>query len=179
MLITRNRGFALIEVMIAATIIAIGLSGVGALMLSTLQATQDSSQVSQAMWISNDLAGRIQSNRRGALDNDYAISGSMDCNVIPGNMCATHVANGLTVEPNPCSPAQMAAFDIWNALCGTDTDSLDAAGEFLRNPSIQSTCSGIRSDGKCDQYTTVLTWSSANQNSTVNTYINIVQVEPR
>ena len=83
MLIKRNRGFALIEVMIAATIIAIGLSGVGALMLSTLQATQDSSQVSQAMWISNDLAGRIQSNRRGALDNDYAISGSMDCNAIP------------------------------------------------------------------------------------------------
>lgn len=178
-MLIRNSGFALIEVLVASTIIAIGLSGVGALMISTMQATQDSSQVSQAMWISNDLAGRIQSNRIGALDGDYALAGAIDCNARPASMCATHVSNGVSVEPLPCSAAQMAAFDTWNVLCGTDADSLDAPGEFLRNPSIESNCSGLTADGQCVQYTTTLTWSSANENSTLNTYINVVEVESR
>lgn len=179
MLKNSQSGFALIEVLVASTIIAIGLSGVGALMLSSLQATQDSSQVSQAMWISTDLAGRIQSNITGAYNHDYTTAGAIDCNTVVPSMCANHVNLGASTIPVACTATQMALFDTWNALCGTDVDSQDSAGEFLRDPSIESSCTEITAIGQCTQYTTELRWSSANDNSSINTYINIVQVEGR
>lgn len=180
MLMRKQSGFALIEVLVASTIIAIGLSGVGALMISTMQATQDSSQVSQAMWISTDLAGRIQSNVVGALNGDYQTVGSMNCsNTAVPRMCANHVNLGVSTTPIACTPAEMALFDTWNALCGTDADSQDSAGEFLRNPTIQSTCSQLNADGGCIEYTTTLQWTTVNNNSTLSTYINTVTVEAK
>ena len=56
------QGSSLIEVLITLLIFAVGLLGFAGLQLNALQSTADSSQRSQAVWISQELAERIRAN---------------------------------------------------------------------------------------------------------------------
>lgn len=172
-----QKGIALIEVLVAAVIVAIGLSGMGALLLAAIQATQDSSQTSQGVWIVQDYIGRMKSNIQGALDGDYATSAAIDCDTPPSALCANTVVGGTRVTPNACTSTQMATFDQWNVICGTDADAMDSAGEFLRSPSLVSTCTTFDANSFCTRYTVTLTWESANANTTSNQYTTVVEIE--
>ena len=91
-----NRGFTLIEVLIAATVLAVGLLGIGAMLVNSLQASRLALQRSQAVMLTADLAERIRANATAA--NAFALA---EDTVPPAPVACT--------VPTLCTPAEIAA----------------------------------------------------------------------
>jgi type IV pilus modification protein PilV len=165
----RQNGFALIEVLVASVIIAIGVSGLGILLMRVIQSTQDSAQQSQAMWIVQDYVGRIKSNVQGAKLGLYELNLISDtyCDSPPNPICVEHFTAGAEVAAVNCTPPQMAAFDTFLTVCGISPDIFDSASDFMLNPTLISRCSSeiARSTTgtglpDCVQYDITLTWDT-------------------
>lgn len=160
-------GFAMMEVLVTAIILAIGISGMGVLLLKAVQGTQDSSQQSQAMWMVQDYVSRIRANSDGARAGFYTIAGGQDCSVKPARVCAEYFEGGAEVPAVECSTQEMAVFDQWITVCGLDDDVLDSAADFIANPQLTSTCtmttprvSTISGAPDCVQYRVELQWDT-------------------
>lgn len=97
-------GFTLIEILVAALILAIGILGMATMMLSSLKSDQSAFYRSMASTYAYDMADRIRKNAAWARDNTgyNAIStkGSIPTN--PG--CQT--------QANGCPPSSIAEIDI-------------------------------------------------------------------
>lgn len=91
-----QRGFSLIEVLIALIIMSVGMLGIAGLYVQSMQAGRTSMLRHNAVTLAGDVADRIRSNPRAAAA--YAVVGGAD------NGCV----NG-TVD---CTEAEMAAQDI-------------------------------------------------------------------
>jgi type IV pilus assembly protein PilV len=65
------RGFTLIESLVALLVLSIGLLGVAAMQLSSLQANNGAFQRTQATFLAQDMADRMRANRGAALDGEY------------------------------------------------------------------------------------------------------------
>ena len=70
----RIDGFTLIESLVALLVLSIGLLGVAAMQLSSLQSNNGAFQRTQATFLAQDIADRMRANRRAALDGDYDIN---------------------------------------------------------------------------------------------------------
>lgn len=94
-------GFTLIEVMVALTVVSIGMLGIASLYTQALGAARTTQYRSQAINLMSDMADRIRGNRLG----DAAYAGAA-----ANNNC--DLSGGGT-----CTPVQMAAHDLftWNA----------------------------------------------------------------
>lgn len=130
-----SNGSSLIEVLITLIIFAVGLLGFAGLQVNALQSTGDSSQRSQAVWITQELAERVRANS-AASNNDYT-SVVVNCSNLPARICADHYnpVNGAKVNATQCTPGQMAAFDVWEAQCpysGTNTYQANIAASSGR-----------------------------------------------
>lgn len=68
---TRQKGFTLLEVMIAVLVLAIGLLGLAGLQASSLRVNQSASMRSQATSLAYDMADRIRTNRGAARVGGY------------------------------------------------------------------------------------------------------------
>ena len=172
----KRAGFALIEVLVTAVILAIGISGLGMLLIKSIQGGQDSSQKSQAIWVVQDYIGRIKANAPGARERHYSISNeeSYDCVTNkPTTQCADlyNPDNGGVDSAAECTSKQMAAFDVWTTLCGVSSDvhTYTSPSDFIVNPVLTSNCTNVhssRSSNKdtgfvdCIQYTVKLTWDT-------------------
>lgn len=119
MRVRANRGFTLLEVLIALLIFSLGLLGMAGLMVVSVKANQSAYLRTQATFLAQSMADRMRANL-GEIGT-YATS-------YPGSTtdpCAGGVA---------CSPANVAAHDI--AIWSTQlTDSLP-------NSSAAITCAG-------------------------------------
>lgn len=183
-LTSRQSGFAMMEALITALIVAIGVSGVGVLLLRSIQATQDSSQQSQAMWIVQDFAGKLRANSTAARNGDYIGQTSIaDCANQP-TMCASFNIGGLvTNEIDACSTDVMAAYDTWTTVCGLDNTSFDTPSDFIANPVLNSACEQRDIDNNCVRYNITLTWDtkiakgSVDENDRTNTNDYTMTVE--
>lgn len=167
----KQRGVTLIEVLLTIFITGVSLMGLAALQLRAIQATNDSSQNSQGMWVLLDMVGRIQVNDTGASTGAYAqtITAStfcVDANE-PANMCATHYDSG-TQSGSDCSPAQLATFDIWDVMCGTSRDGTTIAHQAwnLVEPVLEITCTP--GSGTCTHYNLSLSWNNQSDGSQSN-----------
>lgn len=166
-LIKRQSGFAMVEVMVTVTIIAIGISGMGVLLMRAIQGTQDSAQQSQAMWIVQDYVGRMRANPEGAKARYYELDPvDIDCNNLP-RMCAETYQLGAEVPAQECTAIQMAAFDNWISTCGLHDDAYDSPSDFVVNPKLTSTCTNtsirvgpLSNQPDCIQYLINLTWDT-------------------
>jgi len=102
--VRQQSGFSLIEVLVSALILAIGLVGVAGLQAVSLKNNQSTFMRSQAAALAYDLADRMRANVPGATAGAYdpsAAALSSGCNTVSG-----------------CTPVALAAHDIaeWNAL---------------------------------------------------------------
>ena len=115
-LIGKQKGATLIEVLIALLIFTVGLLGLAAMQLSSLQSTADSGQRSQSVWLMQDLIERMRANPDGTAAQ-YATA--PNCAALPARMCADHYnpSAAAKVNASECNAAQMAAFDTWEAQC--------------------------------------------------------------
>lgn len=95
-------GFTLIEVLIAAVVIATCLLGLLGLQTASMQRTHDTKMALLARTATLDMAARIRANPASSAAGVYgAIRPGSASN--PGVDCMTH----------HCSPAQMARYDAW------------------------------------------------------------------
>lgn len=66
-----QRGVSLIEILVSIVIVCFGLLGVAGLLTTGLKSTQGSQIRTQASFLAYDMADRMRSNRRVALNQEY------------------------------------------------------------------------------------------------------------
>lgn len=93
----RQRGFTLMESLVAMVVMALGILGIVGVQMRTLTDTQAGVRRAQAIRLIEDLGERLQNNPN-ALGNLAVYTGAGQ-----DSGCAT----------TACSPADLAAFDIW------------------------------------------------------------------
>lgn len=69
----QNKGFTLLEVMIAVFVLSIGLLGLAHLQVVTLKTTQSADLKSQASILAVDMLNRMKANQNAAYAGNYAI----------------------------------------------------------------------------------------------------------
>ena len=117
----QQSGFTLIEVLVTFLIIAIGLLGLGALQLNTMNNSFETYQRALVASIVEDMAARIRMNAQAAMAGEYFLAPPSDLN------CGGY-AN--TVE-SPAPPPSQYDLCEWHALLkglstATDDTSVDA-----------------------------------------------------
>ncbi|GAA6135879.1 hypothetical protein NBRC116188_26690 [Oceaniserpentilla sp. 4NH20-0058] len=176
MLLNKNQlGIAMIEVMVTVLIVTIAVSGMGLMLLRGIQATQDSSQKSQAMWIVEDYVGRMRANQAGARGGFYALNPEdIDCEAPPTQLCAETYEDGIHKGADDCSideaiqdKNKMATFDKWISTCGLSPSIYDSPSDFILNPRLTSRCtkesdrtSNYTGNKDCIQYSVSLKWQT-------------------
>lgn len=90
-----QRGFSLVEVLIALIIMSVGMLGIAGLYVQSMQAGRTSIFRHHAITVAGDVADRIRANPRGAVDyqgpggNNNCVLGNVDCN--PQQMAANDI----------------------------------------------------------------------------------------
>lgn len=133
----KQRGFTLLEVLIALVILSVGLLGVAGLQASALRSNHSAYLKSQATTMVMDMADRIRANPRGA--GQYAGYDSTSTKPVdPG--CLS----------NGCSSAQLAQYDLfeWHQQLTN-----------LKQPLLPSGRGMITQNG--DTYSVVILWQEA------------------
>lgn len=102
---TRERGFTIIEVLIAVLVISIGLLGMAGLQTTGIQQSHNSYMKTQASMLAYDMADRMRSNLAGVNTGAYDSVDSMDSpvNALPGCINSN----------SACSAADTATGDIY------------------------------------------------------------------
>lgn len=162
-----QQGLTLIEVLVTVVISSIGLMGLVALQFQSIQATTDSGNRSQAIWLFNDLVSRIRANE--ANSSDYVTNGVYVCNGAP-TVCGTYNTGSLTVAAQNCTNAQMAAWDLFEIACGTPKDNnvFGNAITYLPAATLQVNCAdgnAACADGEALQIT--LRWKAKSDNESI------------
>ena len=112
-------GFSLIEIMVAAVILSIGILGVVSLQIIGLKGTHQSYMKQQAMSIVQNLTERMHSNKQGVIADNYNVdSSTFDCSVLPS--CTSATSN--------CTVAEIATVDLHNIICGFKKGSAPSTG---------------------------------------------------
>lgn len=122
-----SKGFTLIEVLVAAFVLAIGLLGLAGLQAKSLQLNHSAYQRSQASIIAYDIIDRMRANLNEARDGNYDIAEA------DGPPTATNCqASGAT-----CNTATMVDFDLAQWKCSIAIGSVDD----------EDTCEDLSIDG--------------------------------
>ncbi|MET0109994.1 MAG: type IV pilus modification protein PilV [Candidatus Thiodiazotropha sp.] len=110
----RQCGMTLIEVLIAAVVLGIGLLGVAALQVNALQGAGNAQFRSKATDLTSSLVDRIRANL-DALDT-YNTAAATCAATAPADICSMD-ADDATNGAADCSPDQMAQYDLWDIRC--------------------------------------------------------------
>ena len=134
-----TQGFALIEVLVAVFVLAIGILGAAAIQTLGLQADKGAYFRSQAMFLANDIVDRMRVNRT-ALDSYLGVNSATDSTTNPD--CAD--------TSSGCSPSQLADSDIayW----------VDQVKNQSKLPNVTGTISEL---GAGDNVTVTITWTES------------------
>ncbi len=108
---TKNSGFTLIEVLVAVVIMALGLLGLAALETSALAGNQSAYNRSLATQLAYDIADRMRANAGAAINYESATT-------LPENAQCPNANNQLVClacnsAANFCTAIQMAQKDLW------------------------------------------------------------------
>lgn len=132
-----NRGFSLIEVLIALVVLAIGLLGLATLQMTSLQFNSDAYLRSQATVMAYDIADRMRSNMTGVVAGNYTVAAEANANTAVSTYAACGASGGTCdcTGTGSCSVANMATYDL-----GTWYDRLDKTlpGSTTKRATIES-----------------------------------------
>lgn len=114
-LFKRHSGFALIEVLVAVIVLAIGLLGLAGLHASGLRDNHGAFVRTQATYAVNDLADRMRANRAAAIAGAYEVAAAP---AAPTFDCIANFTGTTTV--GLCNPTEMATADLvaWYTFLG-------------------------------------------------------------
>jgi len=97
---TGQRGFTLVEALVALVVLSVGLLGVAKLVLGAVHSDDSAYMRGQATQLAYELLDQMRANRPGGIASNYTFPGTAPAN----NNCST-VA---------CTPLQLAALDLFN-----------------------------------------------------------------
>ncbi|MEG3757922.1 type IV pilus modification protein PilV [Pseudoalteromonas carrageenovora] len=141
-----QKGFTLIEVLIAFIILSFGLLGAVALQAKAKQASFDSMQRAAAVALGNDIIQRIRANDTADLVTNYNIDFTSK----------TPISSSTTCFGSSCSDAQIALLDIeqWKRAIQArkNTGSLDDASVCINPSSVAG------SGGKAFNIEVIVSW---------------------
>ncbi|HEX7048560.1 MAG TPA: type IV pilus modification protein PilV [Gammaproteobacteria bacterium] len=142
-----SRGFTLIEVLIAVVVLSVGMLGVAALLINSLQSSGSAILRTRAVTFAEDMADRIRAN--SAAGASYVV----DLAGMGANNNCTDTAN--TVAAN-CTSAALAMHDIflWKTLLAAPQTGL---------PNGQASITRAAA-GTISQYTITVQWSEQDGN---------------
>ena len=120
-----QRGFSMIELLVAVLIMGIGVLGISALQMVSLQNNRGALQRSEAINLAYDMMDRIRANPAGAPPTS----------AYDGLDLAENPPNATDCNANACTQAQMVAFDqaVWKCQLG--------------NFNTNNTCQTLRTNG--------------------------------
>lgn len=103
----KSQGFTLLESLIALVVLSVGMLGIASLHVEGLRNGRTASLRTKAITLATDMAEKMRANRDGALNGDY-VAGAAELGA--NNNCADDLVGSATIA---CTPAQMAAHDLW------------------------------------------------------------------
>lgn len=129
-------GFSLIESMIAALIISIGLLGVAGMQIIAMKGTSHAFQQAKASDLMHSLLERMRANSAGVYADDYNIadSTSFKCSVALAKNCE----DGATL----CNAGELATSDLYRTICGAGSSFSGGLKGELPNGSLSISCLG-------------------------------------
>jgi type IV pilus assembly protein PilV len=140
--VDRNRGFTLIEALVALVVLSIGMLGIAALYVEGLRASRAALVRTEAVTLATDMADRIRANRDAgaAYEGAAAVAADADCE-----------AGGAG-----CTPAELAAHDlfIWGEAIG---DALPGGSGSVTHLDLDP------NDGTPPVYEVTVTWTEPGQ----------------
>ena len=119
-----GKGATLLEVMIAAVILGVGLLGIAALQMTSLQGSANAEYRGRASDLAWSLADRMRANLPGI--DGYVSAVAANCNA-PVICAMTPGATDLTAVTQ-CTHAQIATYDLWEIRCSNGRIKLAADG---------------------------------------------------
>lgn len=105
----KQAGLNLIEVLIAALVLSIGMLGLAGLQLATLKTAQNTTAQQHATMLASNLLERMRSNRDAALSGEY---------VVTDETCASRNRSTADCKTGACTSSELADYDITEVLCG-------------------------------------------------------------
>lgn len=145
------KGFTLIEVLIAVSILTVGLLGLVSLQAIALRYNHQSLQLSTATQLANEMADRMRANPAGVKTNKY------------DTITAKPATDPGCNAAHPCNPMQLATHDAFEWY--TEISQLLTAGNGSVN--VSGTL-----------FTINLAWQEVEKNGTVNTQNLSVTFKP-
>ncbi len=128
-----QRGFSLIEVLVAVLVVAVGLVGLAGMQLVGLKGNQQSFSKNQAAHHTQALLERMRGNPAGVFNNSYVVD-STTLN------CSTPLATDCTAATSTCDSAEVAKYDIYGAFCGSPDSSSGGIKRDLSNAKLIISC---------------------------------------
>jgi len=114
----QQRGTTLVEVLVAAIIIGIGLLGIASLQVKSMQASTNAELRARATDLAWALADRMRTNLQA--DNDY-ITGTLSSCPVSNTICSMTPGGSPISKTNSCSPTEIALADLEEIYCATDS----------------------------------------------------------
>lgn len=138
----RSAGFALLEVLIAMVVFAVGMLGVAALLIIAHK-TSGSNYIKQTgVQYAYNILDRMRANSQAAINGNYAIS-----NLVSSGSPTVPGAASSDCSASVCSATQMAAYDTWYWLakelallpagCGSVVTARDVNGDTSVTITVQ------------------------------------------
>lgn len=128
-----SRGFTLIEVMIAMLVLSLGLLGIAATLVTSLHSATSNLLMQQAVQTTYDMADRMRSNFQAAKTpngtNPYIVALSAPASSAPSPDCTS----------TTCTPANMAAYDVWQWQTSLRNSLPDGLGSITVAPDATGT----------------------------------------
>ncbi|WP_041598958.1 type IV pilus modification protein PilV [Hahella chejuensis] len=115
-----QKGFTLIEILVAVVILAIGLLGIAGLQVMSVKSSTNANLRSVAVYLANDMADRIRANNVGVAAGNY------------DNETGS-TKNAACLTTTGCTAAQMAANDKFEWLQELEDELPGGAGTIVNN----------------------------------------------
>lgn len=113
-----QKGFTLLEVMIAMVIFAVGLLGLAGIQALSFESLHSSYSRSQAVLLAYEMVDRMKANSAGGAD--YITGAGTAAGTAPSTLC----------DAATCGATQMAAFDLWQWKSALPTSLLSGKGSI-------------------------------------------------
>ncbi|NOY15580.1 MAG: type IV pilus modification protein PilV [Gammaproteobacteria bacterium] len=151
-----NEGTSLLEVLIAAVILGIGLLGISALQLTSLQGAGNAEYRGRASDFASSLTERMRANKPGSdsyLSSALPVDNSDYCRTQPPVICSMNPVNIDVADISICTPEQLAAYDLWEIRCSNGVRNSLPGGQLM----VTSQAAGV--------YQIQINWLTRTRNS--------------
>lgn len=173
----------MIEILVTLIILAVGLLGIAALQIVGLRSTGGSENRTQATLFANEIAERMRANIDGVNNNLYIANlNAASCAAPPVPYCSDNFNGGAAVAAAPCTPTNMATFDLSEWFCGVSSGGTFVGG--VRNTLPGSTATITCNDNNAldldactdnSSHTITINWSERNSNQSAGAAATVNQ----